>query len=288
LIAGGALVLAAALGAAAVYVAMRPPAPSEKATGAVPSLPARPSAGTKFSDCAGCPQMVVVPAGAFWMGSNTVSAGTYTDEMPRYQVTFARPFAIGAFELTFAEYDACVADGACRHRPDDNGWGRATRPAINVSWDDAREYSEWLSRRTGKRYRLPSEAEWEFAARAGTTTRYPWGEDIGSGMANCDDCGSRWDNLQTAPVGSFRPNAFGLYDTAGNVQEWVQDCWNPNYENSLANGTARVNSGDCGERLQRGGSWYTTHDGLRVGLRQRMLVDVRDDRTGFRVVREID
>ena len=139
------------------------------------------------------------------MGDLSGDAGS--DEKPVHDVTIAAPFAVGKYEVTFAEWDACVAAGGCTHRPDDEGWGLGTRPAINVSWDDAQEYVRWLSRETGKSYRLLSEAEWEYVARAGSATKYPWGDDVGTNKANCDGCGSQWDNKRTAPVGSFKPNA---------------------------------------------------------------------------------
>ncbi len=131
-------------------------------------------------------------------------------------------FAIGKFAVTFDEWDACVAGGGCGgYQPPDNSWGRGNRPVINVSWNDAQTYIQWLSHKTGKSYRLPSEEEWEIAARAGTTTEYYWGNDVGHNNANCDGCGSEWDNRKTAPVGSFKPNAFGLYDMMGNVWQWT-------------------------------------------------------------------
>ena len=155
-----------------------------------------------FKDCDTCPEMVVVPAGEFMMGSNDGQA----DEKPVHKVTIAKPFAVGKFEVTFAEWDACVAAGGCKHKPDDEGWGRGKRPVINVSWDDiTKEYLPWLSRKTGKTYRLLTEAEWEYAARAGSRAKYAWGDEIGKNSANCDGCGSHWDNKQTAPVGSFQP-----------------------------------------------------------------------------------
>ena len=143
-------------------------------------------------------------------------------------ISIRRPFAIGRREVTFAEWDQCADAGACKHRPDDHGWGRGDRPVVNVSWDDAKLYLAWLSQKTGQRYRLPSEAEWEYAARAGTKTPFWWGRDVGSGHAQCETCGSP-ANPKIVATGSFRPNGFGLYDTAGNAAEWVEDCWNDNY-----------------------------------------------------------
>jgi len=161
------------------------------------------------------------------MGSPETDTNGYSDERPPHQVTFAKPFAVGKYAITFAEWDACVAAGGCGgYRLEDRGWGRANRPVIDVSWEDAKSYAAWLSTKTGKPYRLLSEAEWEYAARAGSTTRYFWGDEIGRNRANCNGCGSQWDNQQTAPTGSFAPNAFGLYDMHGNVWQWVEDCRN--------------------------------------------------------------
>ena len=228
------------------------------AVGIYPKPVARPgrAPGTAFRDCPDCPEMVVVPAGSFMMGSPSHEAGRAEDEDPRHRVTIAKPFAVGKYEVTFAEWDACVADGGCGgHRPEDEGWGRGRRPLVNVSWDDAKAYVRWLSRKTGKPYRLPSEAEWEYAARAGTTTRYSWGDDIGRNRANCLYCDSRWDLKQTAPAGSFRANVFGLHDVHGNVSEWVEDCWNDNYAGAPADGSPWTDGG-CTRRVLRGGSWF--------------------------------
>ena len=209
--------------------------------------------GQTFRDCQNCPEMVIVPAGAFLMGD--LSGGGAANERPVRVVTIPRPFAVGRYEVTFMEWDACADDRGCNgRRPGDQGWGRALRPVINVNWDDAQAYASWLSRETGKAYRLPSEAEWEYVARAGTTTKYWWGDEIGRLRANCDGCGSQWDAEKTAPVGAFASNPFGLYDVHGNVYEWVQDCWNESYAGAPSDGRART-TGDCSRRVLRGGSW---------------------------------
>ena len=159
-------------------------------------------AGDSFKEGVDCPEMIVVPAGSFLMGSPEGQGDE--DEHPQQEVMITRPFAVAKFALTFDKWDACAAGGGCRSDVSDSGWGRGRRPAINVSWDDAQAYVKWLSRITGKAYRLLSEAEYEYAARAGTRTAYPWGDDIklnGKAMANCDGCGSQWDGMQTAPVG---------------------------------------------------------------------------------------
>ena len=161
--------------------------------------------GQSFKDCAtDCPEMVVIPAGSFTMGSPQYEPGHKKDEAPQHNVTIAKPFAVSKFEVTFAEWDACAAKGDCMPHVDDDGWGRDRQPVINVSWNDAQRYVAWLAKITGKTYRLLSEAEYEYAARAGTQTAYPWGDKTGTNNANCSGCGSKWDATQTAPVGSFR------------------------------------------------------------------------------------
>ena len=201
-------------------------------------------------------------------------------------------FALSTHEVTFSEWDACVAAGGCGgYRPDDAGWGRGARPVINVSWDNARSYVSWLSRRTGKTYRLPSESEWEYAARAGSTSNYSWGNEVGRNRANCADwgsggCGSQWDGKQTAPVGSFAPNAFGLYDMHGNVWEWVEDCWNGSYAGAPSDGGARL-SGECAKRVLRGGSWLSNPWYLRAALRYWDPSGIRNYLYGFRVARTL-
>ena len=233
-----------------------------------------------FRDCPECPEMAPVAAGSFMMGSIES-----INEKNRLRMTIARPFAVGKYEVTFAEWDACVAAGGCGgHRPGDEGWGRGRRPVINVSWLDAKAYVSWLSRKTGKRYRLLSEAEWEYAARAGTTTRYSWGDDIGHNRANCDGCGSRWDNRQSAPVGSFPANLRGLHDVHGNVWEWVADCWNENYRGAPTDASAWM-SGECSRRVVRGGSWNSNPGDLNSSVRSRDRSGLRYYAIGFRVVR---
>jgi len=161
--------------------------------------------------------MVVIPAG---------ESVSFDSEGPQRKVSIAQPFAVGRFEVTFDEWDACVATNGCKHKPRDQGWGRGKRPVIDVSWENiSHEYLPWLAKKTGKTYRLLTEAEWEYAARAGSRAQYTWGDEVGKNRANCNGCGSQWDNKQTAPVGSFQANAFGLHDVHGNVSEWVSDCY---------------------------------------------------------------
>jgi formylglycine-generating enzyme required for sulfatase activity len=227
--------------------------------------------------------MIVLPAGRFTMGSPEDEIERDDDEGPEHFVTIARPFAVGKYEVSFAEWDACVAGGGCGgYRPPDRGWGRGRQPVIHMSWRDAKAYVAWLGETTGKAYRLLSEAEWEYAARAGSTTRYWWGDDVGWDNANCRGCASPWDGKQTAPVGSFRPNGFGLYDVAGNVWEWVEDCWSDSYEGVPGNGSAWTMR-TCVRRVHRGGSWVNVPGGVRSALRGWSYPDRRDDAIGFRV-----
>ena len=244
--------------------------------------------GTVFRDCSTCPELVVIPSGEFRMGSPASEEGRWDDgaEEPLRRVRVER-FALGRYEVTFEDYERFVwATG--RGRPDHRGWGRGRRPAINVSWEDATAYSAWLSAETGLRYRLPSEAEWEYAARAGTETRYSWGNAIGRNRANCLYCGSRWGGEQTAPVGSFAANAWGLHDVHGNVWEWVEDCWHDSYRGAPSDGRAWTTGGDCSRRVLRGGSWFNNPGFLRVAFRVPKPPFNRDHRDGFRVARTLD
>jgi formylglycine-generating enzyme required for sulfatase activity len=191
-------------------------------------------------------------------------ASTVANKYPRGNelraVTFAKPFAVGSYTVTFEEWDACLADGGCGgYRPDDAGWGRGRRPVINVTWDDAQLFTAWLAKKTGKPYRLPSEAEFEYAGRGGTQSRFWWGHYIPPGAANCYRCGSAFDNRHTAPVGSFTPNAFGVYDTVGNVTQWVADRWHPNFEGAPSDGSV-WSGGDPRRVTMRSGSWFNPSD----------------------------
>ena len=235
-----------------------------------------PKAGEQFTDCAECPEMVVVPAGSYRMSG-------------QHEVTIGAPFAVGKYEVTFAQWDACVRGGGCpqgKNIAKDRGWGRGQRPVIYVSWNDAQRYVRWLSGETKKPYRLLSESEWEYAARAGTVTAYSWGDEIGVGRANCRGCGSQRDRRQTAPVGSFASNAWGLHDMHGNVFEWAEDCWNGSYAGSPRDGSAWL-SGNCSKRVLRGGSWNFTPTFLRAALRNRNSTGNRIDYLGFRVARTL-
>ena len=243
--------------------------------------------GKEFKDCRECPEMVFVPAGSFTMGSREASE----TEQPEHRVTIPAPLAVGKYEVTFAEWDACVRDGGCEsYRPPDHGWGRGRRPVIEVTWGRAKAYTEWLSRKTGREYRLLSESEWEYVARAGSTTDYWWGDDPGEGRANCYRCEDRW--AKTAPVGSFEPNAFGLYDVHGNVWEWVADCWNANYHGVPSDGTdwQPPSYEICSAHVIRGGSWNDWATVLRAGFRNYdnlTFGSFKQDEIGFRVARSL-
>src|SRR6266545_547878 len=235
-----------------------------------------------FRECAkDCPEMVVVPAGEFMMGSPATEEGRSANEGPQRLITIAKPFAVSKFAVTFADWDACVSVGGCPH-VSDSGFERGTRPVINVRWDEAQQYGAWFSKMTGRPYRLLTETEWEYAARAGSATAYFWGDRIGEGNANCNDCGSQWDGRQTSPVGSFKPNAFGLYDMAGNVWQWVQDCYHDDYNGAPTDGSAWI-IGDCSRRVVRGGSWGNVPQYLRSASRDWFSADDRDFHVGFRL-----
>ena len=234
------------------------------------------------------PAMVVLPTGRFRMGSKNNERGRDDNEGPVRTVTISRSIAMGRYGVTFAEYDR-FARATGRDRPDDKGWGRSNRPVIYVSQKDAKAYAAWLSKETGKRYRLPSESEWEYAARAGTSTRYSWGNEIGRNRANCDGCGSAWDAEKTAPVGSFAANAFGLHDLHGNVREWVEDCWHENYRGAPSDGRAWTSGCDGGSRaVVRGGSWLLNPQSVRSAYRNWYTPSYRFFNVGFRLVQDLN
>jgi formylglycine-generating enzyme required for sulfatase activity len=259
------------------------------------------------------PEMVRLHEGRFQMGSPPGEPGRYSDEGPQHSVSLQNAIALGRFELTRGEFelfveetgyvtDAEKANNCSRYSGNRTGanWRsvgfdqEATHPVVCVSWNDARSYSDWLSEETGKRYRLPTEAEWEYAARAETTTRFWWGNKVNEKdtiRANCNGCGdTEWDGKKTAPVGQFPANDFGLHDTSGNVWEWVEDCWHEKYEGASEDASPWLESdgGDCGRRVLRGGSWLNLPRDVRSANRLRYTADFRGDFVGFRLAQDID
>ena len=238
------------------------------------------------------PEMVVLPAGSFRMGD--VSGGGETVEKPLRTITLKRAIAMSRYEITFEEYDRFASVTGVM-KPDPESWGAGRQPVINVSWDDAQAYADWLSKETGKTYRLPTEAEWEYAARAVTSatdrhTRYGWGNGIHCGQARYGrrgggECSDSEDG--TAPAGNFAANAFGLYDMHGNVWEWVEDCWHNNYRGAAVDARALTN-GNCGFRVLRGGSWHDNPAKLRSAGRVRVSPSSRSNAIGFRVVQDLN
>ena len=266
--------------------------------------------GDTFKDCDVCPEMVVLPAGEFTMGSPKSEKDRRNDEGPQHTVTIARPFAVGRFEVTKAEFEAFVRES--HYDAGDKCWtfeggkinersGRSWRnpgfsqsgdhPVACVDWDDAKAYMVWLSKKTGKSYyRLLSEAEWEYAARAGKATPFSTGQMITTDQANFD--GNQMSRQghhggKTVPAGSFAANAFGLHDMHGNVCEWVEDCFNTNYSGAPSDGSAWT-AGDCGFRVLRGGSWGDPPESLRSAVRFSFRTDVRFSDFGFRVARTLN
>ena len=235
-----------------------------------------------FRDCVDCPLMVEVPSGTYTMGAPSWDVGRVHDGGPQHTVTIEYRLAVSVYEVTFAEWDACVADGGCNgYMPDDAGSGRGTRPVVNVNWDDAQGYVQWLSEKAKKPYRLPSESEWEYVARAWTTTRYHTGSTISPAQSNY------WPSKRkTMPVGSYPANAFGLHDVHGNVSEWTQDCWNDSYTGAPTDGSA-WESGYCLDRMVRGGSFRNYSIALRSAYRFWYETGVRSGDLGFRVARTL-
>ncbi len=230
------------------------------------------------------PNMVVLPAGKFRMGD--LNRRGDDNEYPVHQVTIRRSFALSQHEVTFAEYDLFALNTG-RKLPDDEGWGRGDRPVINISWNDANAYADWIRRQSGLAYRLPTEAEWEYAARAGTTTAFWWGNELEPNSAACDDCSSQFDGRRSAPVGSFQANPWGLYDMTGNVYEWVSDCYNETYEEAPTDGSS-WNVGQCNYRVMRGGSWYDISRLVRSASRYRHPANSSRNSWGFRLALDLD
>lgn len=292
---------------------------------AAPDTAVPPAKGVTFRDCPNCPEMVVIPAGKYLMGSSPqdterdlaavgffesfMAKGKMASEHPQHLVQIKQPFAIGKYPVTRGQFARFVQESGyitmgCRffdnhqyrNHPDggwqDPGFFQTDRdPVVCVSWLDAQAYVAWLNRAlraTGSSgsYRLPTEAEWEYAARAGQQSSRWWGDTIGSNNADCDGCGSAWDKKSTAPVGSFVPNQFGLYDVLGNVSEWAEDCWNGSYDGAPFDATA-WKSGDCHRRVVRGGDWASSPWTLRSAERTAFDLNARDNFIGFRVMKTL-
>ena len=253
--------------------------------------------GEIFKDCDACPQMIVVPAGRFMMGSPSGEPERDTREQPVHPVTIPRHFAISRYEVTFQEWEACLADQGCNgYNPDDQGWGRGRQPVINLSWIDTQTYTAWITRKSGQPYRLASEAEWEYAARAGTTTPFYFGAKITSADANFKGSepykGSPRSEFRgrMLPVGSFKPNAFGIYDMHGNAREWVQDCMHDNYDHAPNDGSvwAKEDGGNCAYPVLRGGNYVSVGRRIRSAFRLGLKKDFRIEATGLRVTRALN
>ena len=228
------------------------------------------------------PTMINVPSGTFRMGG--ASAIVSPDEVPRHEVT-VRAFAVGVYEVTFAEYYK-FAGATGRKKPKNSGWDVKNHPVIDITWDDAHAYTRWLSKQTGKRYRLLSESEWEYVARAGSTRSFWWGSKPGTGNAHCFDCKSDYSTSKPAKIGTYKANLFGLYDTAGNVYEWVHDCYHRNYKDAPNDGSA-WEGGDCDVRIVRGGAYRSPANSMRVENREKFKSDKGQYNVGFRVARDL-
>lgn len=275
-------------GALALSMFFAPPCAAEK----------KMEPGAIFQDCDACPSMIVVPSGSFVMGSPEREAFRNKDEGPQRNVSFSKPFAVGRFEITFEEWTACVRGGGCKgYEPFDQNWGRGRRPAINVNWNHVQSFLRWMKRKTGKPYRLLSEAEWEYAARGGSSGAFWWGEKASHAFANYGKdscCGGHvegrdvWE--KTAPVGQFPPNPFGLHDMHGNVAEWVEDCGHKDYDGAPEDGKPWLNEGggNCQFRLLRGGSWGVQPKFIRSASRGGSFLRIKNRNYGFRVARDLD
>ncbi|MFM0624932.1 SUMF1/EgtB/PvdO family nonheme iron enzyme [Paraburkholderia xenovorans] len=267
------------------------PAPKPTASAAPPAAPPAAAVAQKpvthapvageSRDCATCPIMITVPAGSFSMGSSTDDPS----EKPVHHVTIGAPFAIGKYEVTVDQWNACVAANGCQKLTPESNTNKAA-PARDLSWDDAQQYVKWLSKTTGKPYRLPTEAEWEYADRGGTTTAYWWGDQMRKGNANCKDCGDPWHKEGPEAAGSFAPNPLGLYDMNGSVWEWTADCWHNSYQGAPADGHAWDSPG-CEMRVIRGGSWREGGGYMLSATRFKYSSGVRQSQDGFRVVKDL-
>ena len=258
-----------------------------------PEAPSQYKPGHIYKDCDKCPEMVVVPAGAFMMGSKDSEYDGRPEERPRHKVTISKSFAVGIFPVTFEEWDSCVREGGCnRYRPSDEGWGRGRHPVIKVSWNDAQAYLAWLSKTTGKRYRLLTEAEREYVTRASSATAFSWGDMISPDQANYNGeysfrGGPKGTHRKaTVPVDSFEPNRWKLHQLHGNVWDWVEDCWSENYASVPSDGSAKDVPG-CDLRVIRGGSWINSPNYLRAASRLKYTPTTRAREIGFRVAQTL-
>ncbi|MGN6648946.1 formylglycine-generating enzyme family protein [Trinickia sp.] len=271
---------------------MRPPAASANPAPAAPHPPSSavtsaaptstpPPADHEIKDCAACPVMIAIAPGKFEMGNNHSDPS----ERPAHAEAIGQPFALARYPVTVAQWNACVAASACAPLTTDESHA-PNAPVHDVSWDDAQRYLTWLTKIAGKPYRLPTEAEWEYAARAGTTTRYWWGDDFRTGKVNCKDCGQPWHQEGPANVGTFAANPFGLYDMGGAVWEWVSDCWHSSYKNAPVDGRS-WNEPNCQSHVIRGGSWLDGANYMLSSTRFKYDANVRYTANGFRVARDM-
>ena len=266
----------------------------------------KPEPGSRFQDCPNCPEMIVLPPGSFMMGSPDTEAGRQPTEGPIHAVTYEKSFAIGVYEVTFAQWDACVNSGGCDdYRPKRRfflrNWGHPRQPVMRIEWDDISSYLSWLTNSSGKPYRLPSEAEWEYAVRGGTTTPFHTGDTISQTDANF----GRYFVGRPDSVGSYPANPFGLHDMLGNVAEWCEDCWHANYVGAPTDGSAWL-TGNCDRRVLRGGHWASDAEAMHTSSTPRALraasrgtgpaltkirkflnTGKRDVTIGFRVARDL-
>jgi formylglycine-generating enzyme required for sulfatase activity/Flp pilus assembly protein TadD len=254
-------------------------------------------AGKVFRDCEQCPEMVVMPMGSYWMGYMDVG---HRSETPAHKVIFDYIFAAGKFEVTYEQWDLCVEEKGCSHRPDDDGLGRGNRPVAGINWDDAQAYLAWLSAKTRQQYRLLTEAEWEYMARGGTRDDHFWRDpDKGCEYSNSADQALKEKgvdvvetaacsdgHVKAAPVGSYRANPYGFHDVLGNLSEWVEDCWKENYREAPADGSAET-TGECNRRILRGGSWKSAPVEIRASSRVPLWKELRVNTTGLRVARTL-
>ncbi|WP_132259372.1 formylglycine-generating enzyme family protein [Paucimonas lemoignei] len=253
-------------------------APAEAAEGASPAT----AAGlAEIKDCKDCPTLISLPAGSFIMGSNTGDPS----ERPAHRVSIGDSFAIGKFEVTVEQWNACVNAGGCPRVPSSDTAPKEA-PMRDVSWEDAQQYVKWLSKTSGKTYRLPTEAEWEYAARGGTATPYWWGRQMRTGTANCKECGDPWSQEAPAKSGSFAANPYKLHDMNGSVWEWVADCWHNNFKGAPADGKTWDES-TCRARVIRGGSWRDGASYMTSTTRFKYDASVRQNQNGLRVARDV-